>query len=324
MEIRFSTSSDLPAIVTLLKQSLGESLMPKSETYWTWKHINNPFGESPVLLALDGTRLVGVRAFMKWRWSQQGQSVESVRAVDTATHPDYQGKGIFSKLTKALLADCESKGVSFVFNTPNKLSKPGYLKMGWVEAGKLPISIHLPSPLSSVIGLAARSNQKDGDNSELDFYLKHPGLANLLLKAEVKELLTTTHNARSLTWRYKDVPVARYYACGVTSGDHLLGLVFYRLKPIKRLIELRVTDVFASDSTVYKELKQQLKIKARQHRADLITVSGLGNSREILPGWMTFLISSGPVITVKEVAQKVDRQMGFVEWQPSLGDMELF
>src|SRR5687767_10160893 len=131
MIIRKAEESDIPKIISLLKASLGESLLPKSEAYWKWKHVNNAFGKSPVLLAEEEGICVGVRAFMRWQWKMQGKSLEAVRAVDTATHPDYQGKGIFSKLTTTLLDVCKESQWHLVFNTPNEKSLPGYLKMGW-------------------------------------------------------------------------------------------------------------------------------------------------------------------------------------------------
>jgi hypothetical protein len=38
-------------IVELLKIALGESLMPKSVKFWNWKHNENPFGKSKIILA---------------------------------------------------------------------------------------------------------------------------------------------------------------------------------------------------------------------------------------------------------------------------------
>src|SRR5688500_14713579 len=102
MEIREATLTDIPDIVSLLRISLGEKLLPKSEDYWRWKHINNPFGTSPVIIAKADGQIVGVRAFMRWAWESKSGRLEAVRAVDTATHPLHQGKGIFSKLTKGL------------------------------------------------------------------------------------------------------------------------------------------------------------------------------------------------------------------------------
>ena len=135
MQIREADHSDIPEILGVLKASLGETSSKKTEEVWRFKHIENPFGESLVLVAEEDNKIIGVRAFMRWEW-QRGEEVYSAfRAVDTATHPGHQGKGVFKKLTLKALEIGGKRGDHFVFNTPNSQSKPGYLKMGWNEVG---------------------------------------------------------------------------------------------------------------------------------------------------------------------------------------------
>ena len=145
MIVRNATPEDIPAIVVLLQLSLGENLIKKSENTWNFKHVDNPFGTSHVLLAYEGDVLIGVRAFMKWKWQMGTQSWTAFRAVDTATHPDYQGKGIFKKLTLQALDDIQKGGETFVFNTPNEISRPGYLKMGWKIVDTIELAV-IPTP----------------------------------------------------------------------------------------------------------------------------------------------------------------------------------
>jgi hypothetical protein len=66
MQIRPATPQDKPAMIELLKKSLGEGLIPKSEALWTWKHEQNPFGASFVLLAEENGALIGLRAFISF------------------------------------------------------------------------------------------------------------------------------------------------------------------------------------------------------------------------------------------------------------------
>ena len=73
---------------------------------------------------------------MRWEFQRGDEVFRCVRAVDTATHPDYQGRGLFTRLTKAALPELVADGVKFVFNTPNDQSRPGYLKMGWQAVGR--------------------------------------------------------------------------------------------------------------------------------------------------------------------------------------------
>ena len=141
MNIREATQNDIPQILKVLKASLGETSSKKTEEVWRYKHIDNPFGKSLVLVAEEEGEIVGVRAFMRWKW-QKGEKIYSAfRAVDTATHPNHQGKGIFKKLTLKALEIGKERGDHFVFNTPNTQSKPGYLKMGWKEVDKLEIQL---------------------------------------------------------------------------------------------------------------------------------------------------------------------------------------
>jgi N-acetylglutamate synthase-like GNAT family acetyltransferase len=328
MEIRYASESDVPAIVDLLKVSLGESLLPKSIRYWQWKHIENPFGKSPVLLSLDGTRVTGVRAFMRWTWMMGNRNFEAVRAVDTATHPDYQGKGIFKKLTLRLLQDCEHESINFVFNTPNSSSKPGYLKMGWEEAGKLPIDVKLIRPFGMLMNLTHMRGvtQNAASGESVLKYLEHPSLPELLLSATQSNQgsLATRHTLQSLRWRYHDVPVVKYYAGGITSGNTILGVFFYRIKPSKTGNELRVTDLYLESEKFAGDLNDVLLEKASVHQAHYITISGC--SKKFNLGFLSLKrMAVGPIVTIKNIGDNSLMMLrNFRSWNPTLGDLELF
>jgi len=68
MTVRFATAADTEGIIDLLKDSLGESTIPKSVELWNWKHQQSPFGPSYVMVAEEEGKIIGVRAFMQWKW----------------------------------------------------------------------------------------------------------------------------------------------------------------------------------------------------------------------------------------------------------------
>ena len=82
---------------------------------------------------------------------------EPSRAVDTATLPEWRGKGVFSRLTMRLVEQMQNEGVSFVYNTPNGKSMPGYLKMGWAPVTRIPLWIR-PIHVSRLIAPRAIGN----------------------------------------------------------------------------------------------------------------------------------------------------------------------
>jgi GNAT superfamily N-acetyltransferase len=350
MDIRIAQERDIPGIVALLKKSLGESLLPKSETYWRWKHIENPFGVSPVLVAFDGDTLVGVRAFMPWTWQRaDGQVLRAIRAVDTATHPEYQGKGIFKKLTLSLLEYCQEHGMDVVFNTPNQNSKPGYLKMGWREAGKLPIHIQLLRPVSMAMTVAKlrRVSEPHDDipasgplkhpgvaameasvNANVAYWLEHPGLESLLAGSfkQDSQRWHTPHTRASLAWRYDQVPVVKYAAQGMVRNGQLDALLFYRLKPSGMGMEFRVADLFVREGVSPRALAAWIKAEAKRRQADYISVSGY-NPWYNGSGLLNFRnLRMGPGVTIRAVAseEKLTDLAAFRAWSPSLGDLELF
>jgi GNAT superfamily N-acetyltransferase len=328
MEIRTARYADIPAIVSLLKESLGESLMPKSEAYWSWKHLHNPFGESPVLLAFENDTLIGVRAFMPWRWKNNDRIFKTVRAVDTATHPLHQGKGVFKKLTLGLVDQCKSEGVDFVFNTPNSQSKPGYLKMGWKEAGKLPIRFYWQRPIGSVIAFAQRRQfgLPPVDNTVFEI-LRHPAM-NDLVKATTSfnhRNLVTDHSIESLRWRYQQVPVVNYHACAITTGNDLQAVAFYRFKASRIGLELRVADQFSSHAKHSRLLAQVLISKAEEAQAHYLTSSGCDYNFKFSGLLATAQIKAGPCVTVRALnGNPSDKLLRFSAWSPSIGDLELF
>jgi N-acetylglutamate synthase-like GNAT family acetyltransferase len=328
MTIRQATEADIPQIVGLLKTGLGESLLPKSESYWRWKHIDNPFGPSPVLLAFENDKLVGVRAFMRWEWQMGGQVMRAVRAVDTVTHPDHQGKGIFRKLTLSLLDACKDAGVGLVFNTPNNKSKPGYLKMGWVEAGKLPVNVRVRKPFSVLTSLL-NPRKEPGEvhaDSTTDALLNNPRLpdligANMAFNANV---YTTFLSRRYFQWRYKEVPVGRYHAVS-PDPQSLNAMIIFRTKITKAGKEMRITDVLMDSNAQEKELNQLVEAQAKLLDVDYITLSNFGVSNIIKGGLSMSNLRLGPSVTIRSISQSdLSSFLNFRSWRPSLGDLELF
>ena len=146
VEPRPATPDDRDQILALLRVSLGWDDEPRYRELYAWKHERNPFGPSLARVVERDGRVVAVRLFMRWMFRRGGSTLHAVRAVDTATHPDYQGQGLFTALTTNALEACRAEGVAFVFNTPNAQSRSGYLQMGWREVGRPQVAARPRTP----------------------------------------------------------------------------------------------------------------------------------------------------------------------------------
>lgn len=332
MQLRDATPQDKSTIIDILKLSLGESTIPKSELLWNWKHELNPFGHSFVLLAEENGKLVGVRAFMQWEWEWKGQIYKAIRAVDTATHPDHQGKGIFKKLTLQQVAICKQQGISFVFNTPNNQSKPGYLKMGWVEQGKLPLKFKLLRPLS----MAFRQVIKQNKLAASDYYETSPqawgnGITDLVNKIPKRTEQIRTHLfPQYISWRYEKNPLFKYHYF----TDERNFLLISRIKTHPFGLELRLVEfIFLNPGSDLRKLNREIKLQVmefcKENKIDFISLSGLEySSCKACCKWMGMLPVRlmGPTITLKDINmnEKFPYLLQLNNWRYSLGDLELF
>lgn len=318
MEIVRANASNLTEIVELLRISLGEKLMPKSEAFFFWKHFQNPFGESVIWLAKEGERLVGVRAFMNWQWINGDNICTAVRAVDTATHPDFQGKGVFSKLTMKAVETCKTENIGFVFNSPNKISIKGYLKLGWRSNGKMPIAV---KPV-------LKNLFKNKFNSLEELYNEYSiAQAIATLEDTWKQNYDgadyiTPLSKTYLSWRYRDCPVAKY---GAIIKPGLFGFIF-RFKKHDKWMECRITEVWLEDETARDEMQKSMNEMIKKSGVLLVTCANTAskNGKPILSGfWGPYAI--GPEITLMPLAiDNLYNFNGFLRWTPSIGSMELF
>ena len=211
LEIRAATPEDREAILAVMRRSLGSDDDPRYPQMFSWKHDDNAFGPSPVWVAVDGDRIAGVRAFMRWEFVRGGHVVRAVRAVDTATDPDYQGKGLFTALTKHGLGALREEGVDFVFNTPNSKSRPGYLKMGWRPIGTVPAVARFNGPKGMRAAATSRTGAQRWSEplsigTPVDAWLASGKAADwLALEADRERdvrLLRTRTDERVLAWRF--------------------------------------------------------------------------------------------------------------------------
>jgi N-acetylglutamate synthase-like GNAT family acetyltransferase len=310
MEIREATETDIPEILMVLKASLGEISSKKTEEVWKYKHLANPFGKSLVLIAVENGNVIGVRALMRWKW-QLGQNVFSaLRAVDTATHPDHQGKGVFKKLTLKAIEIAQIQENDFIFNTPNNQSLPGYLKMGWQRIDNLKVRIMPGNILNRFNKSQPQSYLIENNSSDEDFG-KLVSKYNILKGQNNK--IFTPKSAEYLKWRYYHNPLQNYEII----RDENFFLAGY-IKEHKYFKEFRITEHIFIDEEGLQNLKLAIKSISKKYTAIVITSSEI-NSRLAISG------NFGPILTIRNLNLiNIVKFQKLQSWNYTLGDLELF
>jgi GNAT superfamily N-acetyltransferase len=234
--VRRWAPGDEREVLELLGASLGWVPDDMHSRFFRWKHQQSSFGPSPAWVAVLDGQIVGFRVFLRWELDRPGGGppVRAVRAVDTATHPRHQGRGIFSQLTLHALGELSAEGVELVFNTPNDRSRPGYLKMGWCTVGRLPVRARPRSVRSLIRVMRARVPAEKwtvpttAGQPAHEVLAQTAALGTLLERRAEASGLATHLTPAHLEWRYGFEPLG-YRA--VTAGqDPSDGVVIFRLR----------------------------------------------------------------------------------------------
>jgi GNAT superfamily N-acetyltransferase len=319
-EVRGFEPGDESAVLALLSASLGWVPDELHARLFTWKHRENPFGVSPAWVAVSDGAVVGFRTFLRWEFVLDSEPVRAVRAVDTATHPDHQGRGVFTALTMHALDALRDEGVDFVFNTPNERSRPGYLRMGWQPVRRLPV-LARPAAVSSFSRIARARTPADKWSLEtaagapVDEVLADPAAVDALLGSLPDDGLRTRRSTPYLRWRYGFAPLG--YRAVIASGGPRAGVLVFRLRRRGPAVEAAVCEelVPAGETSLTRRLLADV---LRTTGADYAIRLGDHEPRAgciPLPG-------QGPTLLYRALRRTTPPSAR--AWRLGLGDIELF
>lgn len=330
--VRPYRDSDETRVLEVLEASLGGGPAGKRPPeFFRWKHLASPFGRSLMLVAESDGRMAGLRAFMRWRFLAGDRVLHGVRAVDTATHPDFQGKGVFQRLTLEALDALRAEGVDFVFNTPNAASLQGYLKMGWSMVGKVPVRIRVHRPMRFISRFRSReagsSVAPPVDAPSAAGALSSRGIDRFLAEAAPEDSrLHTPRDASYLRWRYADAPLLGYHAVVAEETDGTSGIAIFRVRPREALWETTVSEVIVRPGDVSTGRRLLAMVRRAANTDHLAchfaegTAAAAAAKRSLFvqaPRGMTFVVNP-----LRERIRPEPTQLD--SWALSIGDLEVF
>lgn len=323
VHVRRATAADEAGILELLAASLGWEVNDRYAAFFAWKHYENAFGPSAAWVAVVEDRVVGYRAFLRWELEEYGLVVPAVQAVDTATHPNFQGQGIFSRLTRGALEELADEGVACVFNTPNAQSGPGYVKMGWRLLGRPPAFVRpRASPASLARVARARrpaerwSQPCNAGVSAIEALADDAALTALLATSPRRRGLRTHRTPEFLRWRYGFEPLAYRAVSTGDSGED--GFVIFRLRRRGAATEAAVCDFLVRDDDprlVASALRRLFAAVPADH-AVVLGRTGLPRAGFVPAPRL------GPTVAWRSLGRTAEPDLS--TWSLTLGDLELF
>jgi GNAT superfamily N-acetyltransferase len=321
LTVRRAGTDDFPGVLDLARRALGWT--DDDARFLEWKHLENPFGVSPMWIALDADRIVGFRTFLRWEFvTTSGDIVLAARAVDTATDPEYQGRGIFTRLTLEAIEQLPASGVTLIFNTPNEKSLAGYLKMGWHELGRLGVVVKpTRARFVFVIGTARRAAGRwplptAAGAPPAAAFADRDAVQSLLDSLPSADGLATRRTPEFLAWRYGHESLGyRVVLRGASPAD---GLAVFRRRRRGKAVEGVLCELLVpeGDSRAGAELLRQV-----DEAADADYLIRLDRNL-VTRGPFVRLPRVGPVLACRPL--DASPALELPGWALTMGDVELF
>lgn len=131
-------------------EALFAACFPPSEKFGVyalrWLYTQNPAGQAVGFDAWEGETLAAHYVCVPALISHEGQSRKMLLSLNTATHPSFQGRGLFTKLAQTTYESAAGLGFDAIHGVANANSTPGFIKK---------LGFQLIEPLEARIGLGA-------------------------------------------------------------------------------------------------------------------------------------------------------------------------
>lgn len=193
-----------------------------------WKFQNTPAGVGLAAIASEGSRIVGLNAFMTVGMRVSGEIVTGYQSMDTIVAPEARGKGVFPKLVNCFYEETEG---TLIYGFPNASSSPGFFnKLGWTNMGALPL---LFRPLRTSFFL--RKLPVRSPDLPLPYFARRSTAIRSLGPGDVERMAGSWANfvagihcaverdAEYLKWRIFGHPTERYRVLGDDEGSFVVG-----------------------------------------------------------------------------------------------------
>ena len=127
-----------------LLSSVFEKSNKYTETFLHWQYAENPMGTVVGFDAYYQGLLIGHYVTLPVIYTIKGKLTKGLLSLNTATHKDHQGKGLFTTLARKTYELGKNLGYEFVIGVANQNSTYGFLKK---------LDFYLIAPLDVKIGI---------------------------------------------------------------------------------------------------------------------------------------------------------------------------
>lgn len=132
------SSGYIDELVDLFVKTYPADLGKFNKRYLSWQYYDNPAGRVISADAYFNNKIVAHYAVIPINFIRNNEVFKILWSVNTATHPDHQGRGLFVKLANLVYERAEIEGYVGVIGVANANSTHGFLnKLGFTLVGNI-------------------------------------------------------------------------------------------------------------------------------------------------------------------------------------------
>ena len=266
---RIDPAAHLEELVALARVEYGESEIANAN-YLRWQYLDNPAGKAVVVAARAYSgELAGQYVVIPLQFKLDGNVVNGSLSLNTLTHPDYRGQGLFTKMANETYAICEQEGLSLTLGFPNKNSYPGFVrKLRFRHIGNATVMFRPLRPLSLLASVTRLKNalkyapsalhHRDSELSSwtagsfeirpLDFYEDAAEYDQMIAaQSESGPRFSVQKCAKFLHWRLQRIPTREYRAFQALDATGTQATCAIRRRKVKGIECAFVVDLQLAD-----------------------------------------------------------------------------
>jgi GNAT superfamily N-acetyltransferase len=291
IDIREYKSGDEKGILNLFNEIYTAS---REEEYWRWQFMENPWGESVIVVAEEDSKIIGQCTLIPTKIIINDKEILAGHSVDTMISKEYRGKGIYEKMAKKSYELAALKGIEIRVGFPTNEALRGLLgdDISAALVGDIPLLLKpykLDNFLSSIIKLKPLAKALALPSTLFIKFIykeKTMKINKLYIFKEVKEFnedfdilwdkikissqIMTKRDSEFLNWRIKNHPKNHYKTFGAYLEDELMGYMVVKIEERslrgKSNVKLgSIVDMIGIDESIltglYLEAKKYFKVE---------------------------------------------------------------
>lgn len=354
-DISFSEFSD-PDFHRLIQ--LTENTYPGQDiskpAYLDWEYLRNPDGKVILFVAEKLSELYSQYIILPRKYFANNEVLNGSLSVNTLTHPDARGQGLFPKLAELTYDEAKRQNIQITVGFPNPVSSPVFRsKLNFSTLGYLPFYVKILKPLNVLKKYFSKGNLKRGEEQQIEFpnSENRDGFTIDLFDPEKDasdfekfhqkflkdKKYCTLRDLAYIKWRYLDIPLRNYRIYKITKEGIIKALIVFRITEFYGLKTVSILELMKYDEPESEKsagiLLRWLSGQARTHHLDLIMMAFQDLSTgKITPSKHGFLPVPAKflpqplefILRIHLEKTNIRGILDFKNWYLSLGDLDTF